>query len=222
MEQQQTSLTDKLFWPMIVLAVLALGGIGTIVHKIVSRHSAPALVANAEPPHSQTLASVSSPETTAGKMNTESQTTGDAVPADPAPENSTEVAAAPAPAAAVMDDESPYVVPDRKPFISRETFAPPPKPAPPKKAVVKTPPPAVKSPLVPVKTAAATVAPPVDAKKSAPPPTTLMNKTPVYVMRDGRKIAAIKVVDLGDSYGLKSTNGQIITVLKEDVTEIQK
>lgn len=216
---EQPTLAERLFWPAICLAVLGLGGVGMIGHKIVSRHSAPAAIAAAKAPARTTKSSEAVPP---DEMNAapalEAPSPSESESELPAAAEAPQAVLAAAPASA-MDEDSPYVVPAGKPFISRETFAPPPKPKAPKKAAVAAPktPPAVKPPARAPATAKS------DAKKnSSPPPAIGIPKTPVYIMRDGRKIPAIKVVDLGDSYGLKSASGQIITVLKADVSEIQK
>jgi len=125
---QQPSFSERLFWPAICLAVLALGGIGTIVHKIVARHSAPALIASADPK----AAKAASP-TSKSSANQEMEDQQVVDPASqnvagteaasdtetPLPEISSVVAVAAVQPAANMEEESPYVVPDRKPFISR-------------------------------------------------------------------------------------------------------
>lgn len=44
----------------------------------------------------------------------------------------------------------------------------------------------------------------------------------VYCLKDGREISAVKVVDLGDSYGLKDDAGKLTTVKKTEVWDIRE
>jgi len=45
---------------------------------------------------------------------------------------------------------------------------------------------------------------------------------PVYILRDGRRIRAAMVMDLGEEYSIKDEAGKMHTVKKADVAEIQK
>lgn len=45
---------------------------------------------------------------------------------------------------------------------------------------------------------------------------------PVYVLKDGRKIAAKTVMEAGDEYLIRDENGKMTTVKKDDVVEIKK
>jgi hypothetical protein len=57
-----------------------------------------------------------------------------------------------------------------------------------------------------------------DADKAAAAPAALT----VFVMKDGTKIKAQKVMDAGEEYSIKDENGKFLTVKKADITETIK
>jgi hypothetical protein len=219
------SLTDRLFWPTVAFATLALGGFGYFAATKLFR-AAPPTVAWA--PLDRVSRSHSTSETeSAAPAGVEVALVTEAAPAE-GPAAVEEPAPAGPTAADAMDAEDPYKVPTHKPFIDAQTFAKkaPPRPvAPPKKPVVaakgtpgKATPVAMTKPAAPAAPAAKVPLSSdikVPAIPAAPAP-------PTYVMNDGRRIAAVKVVDLGEFWGLKTPSGQIVSVRKEDVKEIAR
>lgn len=219
---ESPSLIDRFFWPATALAVLALGGFATVVYKTLTRPppqiAAARTVAPAVPKKVLTAEQAAAMDALRAEAEQDKQTSNAA--------GSVAIAALPvvvetAVPKAEMEEESPYVVPANKPFITREGFEQQaakmeaarkaaaklkPKPA----AVVK-----------PAATPAAATPSTVAATKPASPPAMLGVVRPhIYVTKDGRRIAVLKTVDLGDSYGLKTAAGQILTISKDDITEI--
>lgn len=189
--------SDKLFWPAVVLATLALGGFIYFFATMFSRPQATA--------------------TSVAVVRREAAPTAPELPANvPALPNPVPVSPEPpAPSqelpAAAMEEDSYIEIPAGKPFLTREDFLNRPKPAP------KAPPP--KKPLTPP------VKPGTPATKPAPAQnaiTKLFDKRKVVVMNSGRKIIALTIVDLGDSFGIKDDRNQMHTVKKDDVAKIER
>jgi len=213
------SLTDRLFWPTVAFATLALGAFGYFAATKLFR-PAPPTVAWAP----LDRVSRSSPQPTSTTESAAPTSVEVSVVAESTPAPVEEAAPAGPTAADAMDAEDPYKVPNHKPFIDSQTFAKkaPPRPvAPPKKPVVAakgTPAVAMTKPTAPA-TPAVKVPLSSDIKVPAIPVTP---GPPTYVMNDGRRIPAVKVVDMGEFWGLKMQSGQIVSVRKEDVKEIAR
>jgi len=217
------SLTDKLFWPAVAFATVALGGFGYFAATKMSR-STPAVAAWAPLDRtSRTTYESPQPTETAAPSGVEVSVVTETAPAE------TEPAPAAPTAADAMDADDPFKVPDHKPFITADTFKKPVPPRPiaaPKKPVVpakqvvaaKTPAAVASKPMVPAAPASKV---PLSSEIKVPSlPST--PAPPTYVMNDGRRIAAVKVVDLGEFWGLKTPSGSIVSVRKEDVKEIAR
>ena len=238
------SFTDKLFWPVTALAVLALGAVGYTFYLMFAPHhsrpSAPAVAVVAAPPsHSENVTAappkpvVAAPEvdsTPAPVKADAAMAPVDAAEVAPAAEEAPKAQADVAKVEMPKPDINPYAVPENKPFISHEMFQKQPvaaaKPAAkpgekpktpvaaPKAVAVVKPPPPPAVPLTPLTTAPLTNSP--DRLASALPGI----RGKVYVLKDGRRIPAVSTVDLGESYGVKDLNSSFITIPKSDVTDI--
>jgi hypothetical protein len=226
------SLVDRFFWPAVIMATLVLGGFVTVVYKTVTRTSTSIAAVNALPAEPEKIApakvlEVSLPapepiksETTAVVAALKFQSEF-AVPEVASAKADFEIA--PQPKQKSSDDDSPYVVPSNKPFISSSDFGAPKAQPQPKKPLKPAPPvPAPSAVATPKTVTPPAMVKPVPPVVSKPLSALPVPHTPIYVLKDGRKIPAIKVVDLGESYGLKSASGQIVTVLKDDVINIEK
>lgn len=216
-----SSLTDRLFWPTVAFATLALGAFGYFAATKLFR-PAPPTVAWAP----LDRVSRSSPQPTSSTEPAAPTSVEVSVVAEGTPAPVEEAAPAGPTAADAMDAEDPYKVPNHKPFIDSQTFAKkaPPRPvAPPKKPVVAakgtpakgTPTVAMTKPAAPVTKVPLSSDIKVPLIPATPGP-------PTYVMNDGRRIPAVKVVDMGEFWGLKMQSGQIVSVRKEDVKEIAR
>lgn len=211
------TLTDKLFWPTVAFATVALGGFGYFAATKMFR-AAPAPVAWAPLDRTTRAPYESQPTETPAPSAVEVSVVTESAPAE------AETAPAVPAAADAMEADDPFKVPDHKPFITADTFKKPVPPRPvaaPKKTVVPAKqvalvksPAAVMSKSIEVKVPLSSEIK-VPALPSTPAP-------PTYVMNDGRRIAAVKVVDLGEFWGLKTPSGSIVSVRKEDVKEIAR
>jgi hypothetical protein len=204
-------LSDRLFWLVAPVALLTLGGFGYFFVKMFSSSS------HAATPYAR-RASVVETDLVIGPRREEP-----VAQAEPEAEEGEESPAAPA---TMAMEEDPYIViPTNKPFITRDDFGKkfqpqkkvkkPATPPPPPPSFFKTPP--ASSP------AAATNTP---AKAAAPKPRTdvftLLDNRRILVLTDGRKITALSIVDLGDTYGIKSADRQTMMVKKDDVSRIDR
>jgi hypothetical protein len=208
------SLSDKLFWLVVAVAVLALGGFGWFFAGMTSRPQAqPTVIVASAPP---------APAAPAPDMATAEEAAPESSDESPAmQETATEGEMAVAPAA--VEEESPYMVPNNKPFITREDFVRKQPAAKPGAKVPKKPgqplPPGKVPPKTPATAPTISTSPKPGEKKNA---LALIDHRKVVVLTSGRKIVAMSMVDLGDSYGIKDDKQQMLTVKKDDVTRIEK
>jgi|GEM_PF-4134681 len=232
---ESPSLIDRFFWPATVLAVLVLGGFATVIYKTLTRPSPQIAAARNVEPAALIPSTEMQPAVPKKVLTAEQAAAMDALRTEAEQDKQASnaagsfaigalpVAVETAVPKAEMEEESPYVVPANKPFITREGFEQQAaKMEAARKAAAKLKPkPAVV--VKPAATPAAATPSTVAAAKPASPPAMLGVARPhVYVTKDGRRIAVLKTVDLGDSYGLKTAAGQILTISKDDITEIIK
>lgn len=211
-----TSLNDRLFWPAVAFAVLALGGFGYFAATKMFR-SAPAAGAYSDPETSAKVKKIETSATTADAPSTQAV----AAALEARGEETESASAEPAAPMAKAEDmeDGPYVLPDRAPVLSADTFK---RPAPPKAPPKR---PAPKAPVTPVAAkapATTAVAGKTDLMKAPAIPLIPTPRYPTYVMNDGRRIPAAKVVDMGEFWGLKTAAGQIVSVRKEDVKVVER
>jgi hypothetical protein len=226
------ALSDRLFWPVAVLATLALGGFGYFFYVMFAPrtsshateqaakpdvHETQVVQANSPSPSPQveTKASVATPQpATTPPSPAPSTTTENEKAAEPAPSDG--VAAQPAVMKKPDEPETnPYSVPNNKPFLTHDMFDKKASPAAAKAAV---------KPKVPAKPDDKTKAPAARAAEPNSAASTAIAATgfhgKIYVLKDGRRISTVSTVDLGDSYGVKDLNSSYITIPKSDVAEV--
>lgn len=228
--RDEKPLTQRLLIPVVGMAVLLLGGLG-FLYAMFSSHRDHKIETAPAPKVSQTPSKpartyapsidddVPAPPEKAPERAPVASVEKKAEPeakADPEPEKPA-VAAAPAVAdppmvAAVPEKKpagDPYMVPENKPFIDRDTFG------------------GTKPKAPATATGAAAPAPaPKPAEPAAPPPpppapaTTVQNT--VYVLFSGKRINAVSTIEMGDCYGVKDAAGNFVKIKKADVSNVIK
>ena len=237
------ALSERLFWPVVVLATLALGGFGYFFYMLFAPRTSTqtqtveqpkiheariAETAVPAPPvapavQSETKAAAAAPETAvsaAPTVATENKKSPDA--------NATAMAQPAVMKKADEPEANPYSVPSNKPFLTHEMFEK--KPPPPAAGAAK---PAAK-PKVAAKPDDKTKTPAAPASPASANSAASSTSTPssggvgsassfhgkIYVLKDGRRISTLSTVDLGDSYGVKDLNSSYLTIPKADVSEV--
>jgi hypothetical protein len=229
--RDEKPLTQRLLLPVVGMAVLLLGGLG-FLYAMFSSHRDHKIETAPAPKVSQTPSKPArtyapsidddvpappekAPERAPVVAPVEKKAEPEAK-ADPEPEKPV-VAAAPAvadpPMVAALPEKKPngdpYMVPENKPFIDRDTFG------------------GTKPKAPATATGAAAPAPaPKPAEPAAPPPpppapaTTVQNT--VYVLFSGKRINAVSTIEMGDCYGVKDAAGNFVKIKKADVSNVIK
>jgi len=224
------SFSERFFWPIAVLATLALGAFVYVASLMFSSPyknlpATPAVAVSKTPAKPAVPDEVKVAEAPPVKeVKAEAPKVAESAPAPAAAAPSGDAAAAdsemPAPKKPDAPDVNPYMVPENKPFLSHDMFEKKPQPGAAKPAA-----------------AAAPAKPKVPGKPDEKPKTDLVTRTitstpvssatsvpafrgKIYVLRDGRRISTVSTVDLGDSYGVKDLNSSYITIPKTDVSEV--
>jgi hypothetical protein len=229
----ERSLSTKLFWPAIALAVVALGVGGWLFSKMLVR------------PAQRPLVSTTSERKPEPKAAEVVETPKPAVIAE---ESAAPPAEVPAPA---EEPDGPYLIlPERSPYVDlfaknnppqQQRPAPRPaqaKPVPAKPAAVAQQKPAPQK-VVPKTVAQSKATPPQKpVVMTSPLPTQMRAAAPksntptpllqsystrrIIVLNSGKQVETVSIVDLGESYGVKDSAYQYRVIAKDDVSSIKK
>lgn len=227
-DRRAAAFSERFFWPIAVLAFLALGGFVYFASLMFSSpyKNLPASTAGAPKAPPTPVVDVKMAAAPASEHKTETPKTVE--PALPAAKNALETPTAdPVPAADTdapaikkpdAPEVNPYMVPENKPFLSHDMFEKKPGPAKPAATNITAKPKVPGKPDDKPKPALAT-----RTTESTPPSTSTpipAFRGKIYVLRDGRRISTVSTVDLGDSYGVKDLNSSYLTIPKTDVAEV--